>query len=341
MSQPTMSDLHVNALLTILSLMYMQEADAFVADKVFPTIPVLKQSDRYVIFSRADMNRNTMQKRGPSTESAGGGWRVDTTPTYSCETWALHKDIDDQQRGNADFVFNLDMEANRFLTNQALVSKEVAWATAFFAASIWTTDWTGAAAAPVAGTSVLQWNDANSQPIVDIRNMKRTIQLACLYRPNKLVLGRPVFDALCDHPDFMDRIKYTGTEARPAKVTLNAMAGLFEVEEVLVMDAIVNNGAEGAGPNSGGTDINSVETNAFIGNKGAMLVYTPSAPGLNTPGCGYNFGWTGYLGANALGGRIGSFYIPQIKSQRVEIELAYQYKKVSADCGGFIASVIA
>jgi hypothetical protein len=121
------------------------------------------------------------------------------------------------------------------------------------------------------------------------------------------------------------------------------MAGLFELDQVLVMDAIQNTGMEQAGPDSGGATgaINVLETNAFIGNKGAMLVYTPSAPGLDTPGCGYTPSWTGYLGANALGGRIGSFYLDWLKSTRTEMELAYTYILASKDLGGFIASVIA
>ena len=160
------------------------------------------------------------------------------------------------------------------------------------------------------------------------------VQLAGLYRPNKFVLGRPVFDALCDHPDFIDRIKYGQTPGRPAKVTLDAMAGLFEVDEVLVMDAIINNGVEGV-------TLNANESNAFIGNKAAMLVYTPSAPGIQTPGCGYSFSWTGYFGASQNGTRMKSFYIPQINSTRVEIEAAYVHKLVSADLGAFFNTIIA
>ena len=347
--QPTQSDVHVNALLSNLSLMYMQEEEAFVAHKVFPIIPVEKQSDKYVVYSRADFNRNTMRKRAASTQSAGGGYRVDTSPTYFADVWALHKDIDDQVRANADAIFNLESEASRFLVSQALINREQAWATTFFGASIWTTDWSGVASSP-SSTQVLQWNDPNSQPIIDIRNMKRTIQLAGTFRPNKLILGRPVFDTLCDHPDFVDRIKYGQTPGHPAKVTLDAMAGLFELDEVLVMDAIVNNGGEGAGPDSGGTGtsgapyntaINAVESNAFIGNKGAMLCYTPSAPGVQTPGCGYTFAWTGMFGMTTAGERIKTFYEQAVASTRVEIESAYVHKLVSQDLGGFINTVIA
>jgi hypothetical protein len=149
-----------------------------------------------------------------------------------------------------------------------------------------------------------------------------------------------VFDTLADHPDFLDRIKYQGTEVRPARVTLNAMAGLFEVDEVLVMDSIINNGVQVAGVDSGGT-FNSGESNAFIGNKAALLVYTPSAPGLYTPGCGYTFAWTGPFGSTITGTRVKSFYLQQINSTRVEIEQAYAHVVASGDMGCFFTSAIA
>jgi len=321
--------------------MYAQEEGAFVATRVFPIVPVAKASDRYITYSRADFNRNTMRKRALSAESAGGGYKLDNTPTYSTDVWALHKDIDDQVRANADAVLSLDLEATKWLVTQGLISREVDWASAFFG-NVWTTLQTGVAGAPAAN-QFLQWNDANSTPIQDVRNAKRVIQLASGgFRPNKLVLGRPVFDILCDHPDFVDRIKYGQTPGKPAKVTLDAMAGLFELDEVLVMDSIVNTGVEG--PLS--VSLNANESNSFIGGasgvggKAALLLYTPSAPGIMTPGCGYTFAWTGQFGS-INGTRIKSFYIPQIESTRVEIEAAYVHKLVSADMGGYFATAIA
>lgn len=349
MAQPTLSDVHVNALLTNLSLMYAQEESAFVARRVFPIVPVTKMSDRYLTYSRADFNRNTMRKRAPGTESAGGGYKIDNTQTYSVDVWSLHKDIDDQVRANADAILNLDMEATKWLVTQALISREVDWASNFFAAAAWNNSLTGVASAPVAGTSFIQWSDyAGSTPIQDVRAAKRQVQLAGLQRPNKMVLGRPVFDTLCDHPDFIDRIKYGQTPGKPAQATLEAMAQLFELDEVLVMDAIINSGGESAGPDSSATGtLNGGESNSFIGGasnlggKAALLVYTPSAPGIMTPGCGYTFSWTGYFGATVAGERIKSFYIPQIESTRVEMDAAYAHKVVSKDLGLYFATAIA
>ena len=44
MPSPTPRDVHVDAALTNISIAYKQSDDAFVAEKVFPVVPVGKQS---------------------------------------------------------------------------------------------------------------------------------------------------------------------------------------------------------------------------------------------------------------------------------------------------------
>ena len=71
MPQPTASSVHVNAPLTSISIAFLQDQSGFVARKVFPAVPVNKQSDRYYIYDRGDFNRDEMKERAPATESAG------------------------------------------------------------------------------------------------------------------------------------------------------------------------------------------------------------------------------------------------------------------------------
>jgi hypothetical protein len=341
MAQPTVSDVHVNIPLTNLSLSYEQEDAAFVADKVFPILPVPQRSDVYYKYNRGDFARNTMQKRAPGAESAGSGYRLDNTPTYTCDVWSLHKDIPDQIRANADAMLNLDTDATRFLSTQARLNREIQWASSFFGPGKWTTQATGVASGQTGGTglgylnncTLLFWNDSNSTPIEDIRGMKQLGQLAGLYRANKLVLARTVFDALCDHPELIDRLKYGQTGPLPAKVTLQAMAAIFELDEVLVMDAIQNVGPET--PNFSSNDINQ-----FVGGNGALLVYTPPSAGLLTPCAGLTFAWTGYLGATAYGTRIKSFYMPWLESTRVEIDNSFTHSVVGPDLGVFFSGIV-
>lgn len=337
MPQPTIQDVHVNVPLTNISLLARQDDEDFVADRVFQTLPVNNRSDVYYTYNKGDFIRNQMAKRGPGTESAGAGYRIDATPSYLCDVWSLHKDIPYQVRANADSMLNQDMEAAMFLSDQARLNRELTWASTFFAGSIWSTELAGVASAPVVGTSVLLWDDAASTPIEDVRYMKRLVQLASLKRPNILTLSRPVFDVLCDHPQFIDRVKGGATTDRPARVIKNLMAALFEVDEVNVMDGIQNTAAEDpASTPTTPTDY----TFQFVGGKHALLTYRPPAPGLMTPAAGYTFAWTGFLGASAIATRIKSFEMPWLESTRFEIDNAYVQKVIGKDLGGFFNGVI-
>ncbi len=60
MSGPNQSALHVDALLTNVSIATMQKSDGFVANKVFPDIPVDKQSNKYAVIPAGEFNRDTM-----------------------------------------------------------------------------------------------------------------------------------------------------------------------------------------------------------------------------------------------------------------------------------------
>jgi len=342
MPNPTASDVHVSVPLTNISIAYMQKPDGFVADQVFPNIPVQKQADRYWVYSRADFNRNSFKRRAPGTESAGGGWRIDSTPNYFSEKWALHKDIDDDTRANADQPLNMDRDATLWLGQQALINREVNWATKFFGTGIWTgasVDVTGVAASP-AGNSVLQWNDSSATPVKDVKTYNTKIQLGTGLRANRLVMGRQVWDVLSEHPSITDRIKYGASPNAPAIITKQAVAALMEIDQLMVMEAIVNNGVENDAQNTGGA-INSGESNAFIGGKSVLLVYAAPQASLMTPSGGYTFSWTGYTGAGPLGQRVKNIRMEPIGSDRIEMEMHYDQKLVAAECGVFFTSIVA
>ena len=326
---PTPGDVHVNTPLTNISIAFVQNANNFVASRVFPNIPVSKQSDRYYVYDRGDFNRDEMEERAPGAESAGSGYKLDNTPTYYAPVYAFHRDIPDQVRANSDSVLAPDREATTFVSHKALIRREKLFVSSFFKTSVWTTDITGVTGTPSAGQAK-QWNDSTSIPIENVRDAKRLVLERTGFEPNKLVLGRPVYDKLVDHPAIIDRIKYGQTVGAPARGTLALLAQLFEVDEVLVMNAIENTAKEGQ------TNVHS-----FIGGKNALLTYSTPSPGLMTPTGGYTFSWTGYLGAGADGNRIKSFRMENLSSDRVEIEMAFDMKLIAADLGVFWSGIVA
>lgn len=323
---PTRGDVHVNRPLTNISIAFIQNADNFIADKVFPNIPVPKQSDRYFVYERADWFRDDAEKRAPGTESAGGGFRIDNTPSYFADVWALHKDVDDQIRANADEPINMDRDATEYVTQQLMLRREKQWATDYFTTGIWGTQKQGVAAAPGAG-QFLQWNDANSTPVEDITTMVIDIAKLTGFRPNTLVLSPYVFNTLKNHADILDRIKYT----QRGTVTTDILASLFEVDRVLVAMATSNKATEGAAANF----------DFVISDKAMLLCYSNPTPSILTPSAGYTFSWTGYLGAGTAGNRIKRFRMEELSSDRIEGEMAFDLKLIAADLGAFFYDAIA
>lgn len=330
MSQPTRGDVHVNKPLTNISIAYMQDAANFVADTVFPNIPVPQQADRYYTYDRGYFNRDEMKERAPGTESAGSGYSVDNTPTYFARVYAFHHDIPDQVRANVDTVLQPDSDATKLVSQKALIKREKLWVTRFFQPALWTFDVDGVAAAPTPGTQVLQWNDANSTPIEDVAAAQDAILEETGQLANILVVGRQVWTALKNHPDIIDRVKYGQTPGGTAKISLQALADLFEVQRIVVMQAIENVSVEG-----------QANDHAFIGGKKALLVFSPGSPGLQVPTAGYTFSWTGFMGAGAMGGRIKKFRMENLESDRIEIQMAFDQKLVSADLGYFWDTIVA
>lgn len=327
--KPTPGDVHVNTPLTNISIAYLQAAVSFVADQIFPNVPVTKQSDVYYTYDRGYFNRDEMALRGPAAESAGGGYAVDNTPNYFCPVYAFHHDIPDQRRSNSDAVLDPDREATDLVTQKALIKRELLLTANYLATSKWTTDMQGVASGPT-GDQFLQWNDASSTPIEDIRAGVATVLASTGFKPNTLVLGFEVWNKLIDHPDIVDRIKYGQTPGGPANVTTQDLANLLKLPKVLTMEAIYNTAVEGA-----------TTSHSFIGGKKALLCYSAPTPGLMTPSAGYSFSWTGYLGASPAGHRISKFRMEHLKADRVEVEMAVDHKLISADLGYYLYDCVA
>lgn len=324
---PTKGQAHIDKALTNMSVAYLQDASAFIADKVFPTVPVNKQSDVYFVYNKGDFFRDEARVRAGAAESAGGEYGVSSANPYYCKVHAFHKDVTEQDRANYDEPLNADNDANDFVSQKMLVRREVEWASKYFAPGIWTTQVTGVAATPAAGQT-LQWNLPTADPIIDISNQVVTMASQTGYKPNTLVLGPAVFAALKNHPDIIDLIKYT----QKGVVTVDLLASLLEIENVYVAWAVVNTATQGA------TDAIN-----FVMGKHALLCYVNPRPALKKPSAGYIFTWKGLLGAGAYGNRIVRIPMDQlgIGTERIEGEIAFDAKVIAQDLGVFFTNIVA
>lgn len=330
-SSPTQSDLHVNTPLTNISVAYLQDQDVYMADRVFPRVPVNKQSDLYWKYHKSEWRRTDVERRAPSTESPGVGWNVETDQ-YFAHVYSVHKDIDDQLRANADSNFNMDRDATRFVTDQLLLKRDIDWAATYFVTGVWDNELSGVSATP--GTNeFLQWDQSGSDPIGDVTTAVIEMRESTGKAPNMMVMNPYVLHALRQHDDILDRIKYT----QRGIVTEDLLASLFGVNRILITWATENTGNRFQDPSD--TDTNA--SYSFVNGRHAALFYSNESPSLMTPSAGYVFTWNGYLGGNERGIRIKRFRQEHIASDRIEGEMTYDMKVVSPDCGYFFQNAVA
>lgn len=323
MASPTLNQVHVNRPLTNISQAYMQDNSDYVADRIFPVVPVQKQSDRYFVYTKGDWFRDEAQLRAPATESAGGGYDLDNTPSYYAPVYAFHKDVDEQVRANSDDPLNADRDATLFVTNRMLLKREVLVVNTALAASTWTGSSTAGDITPTTA-----WNLANSTPLEDIETQVWAVKQVTGKFVNRFFVGTHVWKALKNHDEILQRIRYT----ERGVVTTDIIASLIAPPDVtdfrvVVASAIINNAAKGAADSFG-----------FIAPmKDCLLLYAEQNPGIMVPSAGYIFTWVGLLGAGAMGSRISNIPMPWLGqgTVRVEGELSFATKVVGSDLGAY------
>ncbi|MFW9991924.1 MAG: major capsid protein [Candidatus Odinarchaeota archaeon] len=303
--KPDVGDVHVDALLTNVSIGYQN--DDYVADKVLPLVGVNKQSDVIAKYDKSDWMRDEMAERAPGTEARSATYAVDNDTSYFCKSYALKREIPDEVRVNADAPYDMDRDAVLFLTQQAMIRRERAMATAMNATGIWTTNTT-------VGT---KWSDfANSDPMNDIFTGNRTMQQLIGRAANTIVMGQIVYDRLRLHPDFMELVKYTTTNNVPDAAQMGNALGL----KLYVVKAIYESATEGG-----------TSSLAAIWDDDAVLLYVPNAPSLMNPGAGYTFFWKPLTGGGPQ--YIRKYRKEHITTDFVEVRSFFDMKILSADAG--------
>ncbi len=331
----TPSQVHLDAPLTNLTLAWVQDESNFIADKVFPTVSVDKQSDKYYIYNRGEFNRAGQRKAlAPRTRPERIGMSLSNS-TYTAEVYGLATDFDEQTLANEDAALETRLAGSTMLMHNMLIDREVDWATNYFATSVWTNEVAGDANGSVGTGEVVYWSDyTNSTPIQDVTNARRTVQLQSGgFKPNTMVVGKAVRDKLVNHPDILARLNGGATVTNTALITDAKLAEIFEVENFFVMEAIKNTAAEGA-----------TESNSFIGGNHAMLCYTPSSAGLMTPAAGLTFTWDSIPGVSmgmSVESFTGDFLRVEGIAEELHVKCSYDMKVVGADLGYFFKDIIA
>jgi hypothetical protein len=304
-------NVHIDIILTNISVAFPNAG--FVGPSLFPPVPVNKQSNKYYIFGReAWQPEPDGDYRAPGTvanEIPGLALSVDT---YFAREHSLQIPITDEERENADSPLSPDRDGTELVTQKILLAREVNMQ----ALVRDTTQFAAGYSVTLAGAT--QWSDyVNSNPIADIRTGVRKVHAGLFIEPNTAIIPYQVMSILEDHPDFIERIKYS----ERGIVTPDIVAAIFGIENIIVPGVGYN-----ATANPGQT-----ASLQYLWGKDVLLAYVPARAGMKIPAFAYEFTW-GYGGG-----------LPQVverwreeprKSDIVRVSRRYDLKFVAKDASG-------
>lgn len=267
---PTLTDLSLDTVqLSNLSVKVGAELTDFIAEKVFPVIPVAKKDGYFYTFSN-DHLRVEEAERAASGRANRVDYGMSTTAYGPLVDFEYEMPVDDHvaQQSPIDLV----AAAVRQVTERMAIFKEDKLATLLNNTSNVTNNTT------LTGTN--QWTDAtNSDPFGDIQTGASSVIQNSGRKPNVLFMGQASWNKFSQHPDVIERVKHIwgGSTLKSVRITEEEATKLLGMQ-VMVGSSIKNSADEGAADSLG-----------FIWPDSCWVAYVTPSPGLMTATAGYHF----------------------------------------------------
>lgn len=331
MPEPSAAQLHVNRWLTNMAVAWSQDQTNFVASRVFPMVPVQKESDFYLTYEKGSFYRSGQVKARPlGGRPAATGYQT-SQGSYRCVEYGLEHLIDDREKANADQPADPTIAGTELLTEQLLIQRDTLWASEFFTTGKWGTDWNGVISG-AGSDQFVQWDQGTANdPVIFMRNRRNDIASATGFTPNKAVFGPVAFEGFINNPQVQSRIRYTQTAAQVSRTDQQIVAALLKVDEVLVPYGVSNTAQEGQADN-----INFIADATSV-----LLCYAAPAPTIRKPSAGYTFSYTGLLpGTGAFGGVIEQGRDELAHTDVLQARASYDQEIVAPDLGMFFHGVV-
>jgi len=250
-------DLHIDTPLTNLVIKAFNTGlDQFIAQQIFPPVPVGKQSDKYYTIPKGAFLRVPNTRRAPKTLANRIEFDV-SSDSYFADNYALAGEIALEDLDNADAALQLRQNTSNVVISGLLRDLEVR------AANRVTSGTQLGSYVSLSGGA--KWNDfTNGSPISDVTTAHAFIAQRTGLIANTLVIDRDTLKIVRRHPELLDMFKYTSG----GQINDQQLREVFEVERILVGRGIKENALEG------GT---SSMTNIWGNN--AVLAYIDANPG--------------------------------------------------------------
>jgi hypothetical protein len=259
-------------------------------DRIFPKVPVDRQSYQYVIW-----DRQNLRVPGSTLRAPGGGAteirRSYSTDTYFCRSHALKGKVPFESEAYGE---GLGFSTKQHLTGDLIGRIRRARENEIATMALSTTNFPNG----VTLSGGAQWDsyittpandtEANvtSHPVVAMTAYKAILRQAAV--PDNLmvlILSDPVAQALENHPDLIERFKFTNPSGN---ISLDQMASAFGLQPGNVVRASA-------------ITMNQDNVSSYIWGANAFLGYSKPNPDREDVSCGKTFVWAGGKGPGGGG----------------------------------------
>lgn len=274
----------VNTPLTNISVAYKQKHLTDGALNFFPEVTTRLSTSFYYVFDKATLLRDDVRDK-PILGKVDPTILAYDTQTFKCTPKQIILGLDeivqsDLLRTGAPGLMDIKRNRAQVIAEKLYIHKNKEFARKFFNANAWSNVKTGGASSE-SGKDFIQFDDSASDPIALFDSLMTDMKRNTGRKPNKLGLGINVFNALKNHPDIVERVKYSASTVNPAIVNEQCLATVLGIEKIVVFDAIWNSADLGA----------TEDMNFICDENSALLVYATNTPAIDVATAGYTFSW--------------------------------------------------
>jgi hypothetical protein len=262
--------LHIDQHLSNLAINYRPAG--FIADRIFPIVPVPHQSDSYVIFEQDGLFRRENTRRARGGEANKLHARV-SSAAFFCQNYALKADVTLEDRSNADPVFVQQFEDGTVMRVQDALFLD------------WEVRLAGRITSPAnvgssSGVGSAWTNHQVSNPLEDVLRAMDNVEGATGYRPNQVLFSGTAWRHFRRNAVIIDKAVNPNVSGGGSYPSTGQIESLLEAR-VLVGNAWQNTAEEALGLNL-----------SQIWGDHVVVYYAPDRPSMETPSFGYQFRWS-------------------------------------------------
>lgn len=291
--------------------------DRLIADDVLPRQPVGKQEYIYYEWNKEESytvpDTSVGRTSAPNQVEFQAEEKTSSTSDYALDDPLPLRDIE-----NAPDTVDPEARATEGLTDLILLDREVRVASLVFDPAQY------AASNKITLSGTDQFSDfSNSDPIGVIEQYLNVP----LVRPNVMTLGQEAWSKLRQHPDIIKAVNATAGDTGLAQ--RDAVAELFELEEIQVGSAFLNTSTKGQNASF-----------SRVWGKHILLHFKDELANPSRSASRVTFGWTAQFG-DRIAGSIEDNDIGMRGGQRVRVGESVDEHIVAPDVASFIEDAVA